>query len=479
MNTILKKSTTFYDVYERRPGTDKLTTTYCPGCGHGVLHKLVAEAIEDFGVRERTIFISPVGCSVFAYYYFHTGNVQVAHGRAPAVATGIKRAHPESIVISYQGDGDLAAIGTAEIIHAANRGEGFTVFFVNNAIYGMTGGQMAPTTLVGQKTMTTPRGRTTENEGYPIRMSEIIATLEAPVFVERVMLADTKSTLHARQVVRKALKLQIEKNAFAFVEVLSACPSQLKMSPSRSKLWVKEVLEKYFTVGMKKDISAEFEKRDLSRKSVADAELHNILDLEATPVELREAAPYFAKPVYEEVKIAGFGGQGVLSLGTVLSEMGMRHNYQVTWLPSYGPEMRGGTANCSVKISRKKIGSPLVANPTILIAMNRPSLDKFENDVVSGGLIIYDSSLIDRQPVRDDVEVIAIPATKMADELGNTKAANMVIAGALIEDKDLMSQQLVLNSLGDILKRKNLVELNQNAILKGAEFIKLHHLKNK
>jgi len=220
MNNILQKSAIFYDVFERKPGTDKLTTTYCPGCGHGNLHKLIAEALVDFGVQDRTIFISPVGCSVFAYYYFHTGNIQVAHGRAPAAATGLKRAHPEAIVISYQGDGDLAAIGTAEIIHAANRGEGITVFFVNNAIYGMTGGQMAPTTLIGQKTMTTPYGRNANNEGYPIGMSEIIATLKAPVYVERVMIGDTKSILHARQAVRKALKLQIEKNAFCFIEVL-------------------------------------------------------------------------------------------------------------------------------------------------------------------------------------------------------------------------------------------------------------------
>lgn len=472
MNTILKKSTSFYKVYERRPGADKLTTTYCPGCGHGVLHKLIAEALEDFGVRERTIFISPVGCSVFAYYYFHTGNVQVAHGRAPAVATGLKRAHPESVVISYQGDGDLAAIGTAEIIHAANRGEGITVFFVNNAVYGMTGGQMAPTTLIGQKTMTTPRGRSADNEGFPIRMSEIIATLESPVFVERVMLADTKSTMHARQTVRKALKLQIEKNAFSFIEVLSACPSQLKMTPSRSKLWVKEVLEKQFPLGVTKDISQEFEGRSFARKNVRPEELTGILDIETVRVNPEKIAQFKDKPINEEIKIAGFGGQGVLSLGTVLSEMGMRHNYEVSWLPSYGPEMRGGTANCSVKISNKKIGSPLVANPTILIAMNRPSLDKFENDVVSGGLIMYDNSLIDRAPVRDDVDIIPIPATKMADELGNTKAANMIIVGALIASKELMSQQVVLDSLGDVLKRKNLVELNQKAIKRGAEYIK-------
>lgn len=472
MNTILKKSTSFYDVYERRPGADKLTTTYCPGCGHGVLHKLIAEALEDFGVRDRTIFISPVGCSVFAYYYFHTGNVQVAHGRAPAVATGLKRAHPESVVISYQGDGDLAAIGTAEIIHAANRGEGITVFFVNNAVYGMTGGQMAPTTLIGQKTMTTPRGRSADNEGFPIRMSEIIATLNSPVFVERVMLADTKSIMHARQTVCKALKLQIEKNAFSFIEVLSACPSQLKMTPSRSNLWVKEVLEKQFPLGITKDISQEFEGRSFARKSVRPEELPDILEIETSQIDPRKIAQFKDKPINEEIKIAGFGGQGVLSLGTVLSEMGMRHNYEVSWLPSYGPEMRGGTANCSVKISKKKIGSPLVANPTILIAMNRPSLDKFENDVVSGGLIIYDNSLIDRTPLRDDVAVIPIPATKMADELGNTKAANMIIVGALINYKEIMSQQVILDSLGDILKRKNLVELNQQAIKRGAEYIK-------
>lgn len=472
MKNILMKSAVFYDVYERRPGVDKVTTTYCPGCGHGVLHKLIAEALEDFGAREKTIFISPVGCSVFAYYYFHTGNVQVAHGRAPAVATGLKRAHPDSIVISYQGDGDLAAIGTAEILHAANRGEGITVFFVNNAIYGMTGGQMAPTTLIGQKTMTTPRGRSEMNEGFPIRMSELIGQLNAPVYVERVMIGDTRETMKARQAVRKALQLQIEKNAFGFIEVLSACPSQLKMTPSRSKQWVKQMLAKQFPLGVTKDISADSGARNLKREKVATRDIPDLLDIATTKVDRKKIGAYRDRRVNEEIKIAGFGGQGVLSLGTVLSEMGMRHNYEVSWLPSYGPEMRGGTANCSVKIASKKIGSPLVAYPTVLIAMNRPSLDKFESDVVSGGLIIYDSSLIDRRPARDDVAVIAIPATKLADELGNTKAANMVITGALIEYKDLMSREVILDSIGEVLKHKNLIELNQKAIREGIEFIR-------
>ncbi|MGB2668374.1 MAG: thiamine pyrophosphate-dependent enzyme [Candidatus Acidiferrum sp.] len=187
---IESKSPVFYEKYERK-GELQHQTHYCPGCGHGVVHKLIAEAIADVGTQDRSIFVSPVGCSVFAYYYFDMGNVQAAHGRTPAVATALKRSNPESMVIAYQGDGDLAAIGTAEIIHPANRGEKITVFFVNNAIYGMTGGQMAPTTLVGQQSTTSPWGRRPSNEGYPLHMAELLSTLEAPVYVERVALNDT------------------------------------------------------------------------------------------------------------------------------------------------------------------------------------------------------------------------------------------------------------------------------------------------
>jgi len=470
--TVLRKSNVLYKSYDRKPGSDKLTTTYCPGCGHGVLHKLVAEALEDFGVQDDTIFISPVGCSVFAYYYFQTGNVQVAHGRAPAVATGLKRANPHSVVISYQGDGDLAAIGGLEIIHAANRGEGITVFFVNNAIYGMTGGQMAPTTLVGQKTMTTPRGRTIQNEGFPVRMSEIIASLESPVYVDRVMLADTKSIMHARKAVRKALKIQIEKNGFSFIEVLASCPSQLKQTSSQARKWVNDVLAANFPLGVKKDVSEEYQARDLSHPEVQPDQLYDILNITEKKVDQERIASFTKADVKEEIRVAGFGGQGVLSLGVVLSEMGMRHNYQVSWLPSYGPEMRGGTANCSVKISKAKIGSPLVANPTLLIAMNRPSLDKFENDVMADGLIIYDNSLVDREPQRKDVEVLPIPATKFADEMGNTKIANMIIVGALVEKLGFMSLDIILESLGEVMKKKKLVELNQKAIMRGVNFIR-------
>src|SRR5581483_6814633 len=180
-----EKPRSFYPLYERKAELQH-QTHYCPGCGHGIIHKLLARAIDELGIQDRTVLISPVGCSVFAYYYFDVGNIQVAHGRAPAAATGVKRSRPDSVVISYQGDGDLAAIGTAEILHAANRGENITSIFVNNGIYGMTGGQMAPTTPLGSKTTTTPFGRSAANDGYPIRVCELLASLDAPVYLERV-----------------------------------------------------------------------------------------------------------------------------------------------------------------------------------------------------------------------------------------------------------------------------------------------------
>src|SRR5215471_1468833 len=189
---IHSKSSLFYDWYERKSELQH-QTHYCPGCGHGVAHKLIAEALGELDAQNDTIFVSPVGCSVFAYYYFDVGNLQAAHGRAPAVATAVKRALPDSLVISYQGDGDLAAIGGNEILHAANRGEDFTVIFVNNAIYGMTGGQMAPTTYLGMKTTTSPAGRAAANDGFPVRVSELLASLEGPTYIERVALFDNKT----------------------------------------------------------------------------------------------------------------------------------------------------------------------------------------------------------------------------------------------------------------------------------------------
>src|SRR5579863_10029106 len=219
----------FYESFERKNELQH-QTHYCPGCGHGVVHKMLARAIDELGIQDRTILISPVGCSVFVYYYFDTGNVQAAHGRAPAVATAVKRSRPESIVIGYQGDGDLSAIGSAEILHAANRGENITVIFVNNAIYSMTGGQAAPTTLLGMKSTTTPNGRSAATEGYPLHVSELLATLTAPVYIERVGLGDNKQIARADRSIRRALENQVLGLGFSMIEVLSPCPTIWKMS---------------------------------------------------------------------------------------------------------------------------------------------------------------------------------------------------------------------------------------------------------
>lgn len=476
---ILQKPKSFYDTFYRKPGANPQSTHYCPGCGHGVIHKLIAEAIDDFGIQEKTIMISPVGCSVFAYYYFYCGNVQAAHGRAPAVGTGLKRALPNSIVISYQGDGDLAGIGGNNILQAANRGEDITVIFVNNAIYGMTGAQMAPTTLIGQKTTTTPLGRSVENEGYPLRISELLATLEAPVYIERVAITDSKHVMRARKAIRKAIQNQIDGKGFSLVEVLSPCPTGWGMTPTEANKWVSEVMSKYFKLGVYKDVNGTVKKEESSsvryEKKIAKTKEEILTLLGLTNAKNGHK---FIRPKVSEnnknprIKIAGFGGQGVLLLGRLLSEAAMLSDYHATWLPSYGPEMRGGTANCHVSISEKRIGSPLISESDVLIAMNLPSLDKFENEVRKDGIIFVNSSLIQRKVQRDDVKVFYIPATEIADELGQTKAANMAMIGAYLEYTRLLSLDSVLSAAKSIVKRKEFREVNEKAIKKGMENVR-------
>lgn len=230
-------------------------THYCPGCGHGILHRIVAQALEDLGLAEKTIAINSVGCSVFLYWYFDCDNVQVPHGRAPAVATAVKRSLPDWAVFTYQGDGDLAAIGTAETVHAANRGDNITIFFVNNAIYGMTGGQMAPTTLPGQKTTTTPYGRNVKLTGGPIKMSEMLSVLDGPAYIERVALNSPANIIKAERAVKKALECQANGLGFSLVEVLSMCPMNWHMKPKEAQEWVEKEMMKYFPLGVFKDVT--------------------------------------------------------------------------------------------------------------------------------------------------------------------------------------------------------------------------------
>jgi len=236
-------------VYQRPDALSETLTHYCPGCTHGIIHRLIGEAIDELGLKEKTIMVAPVGCSVLMYYYFDVDAVEAAHGRAPAMATGLKRTQPDKIVFTYQGDGDLASIGTAEIMHAANRGENITVFFVNNAVYGMTSGQMAPTSLIGQVTTSSPMGRETKLHGYPMRMAEIIAGLPGTSYVVRRSVYDPKTIRQAKKAVVTALKAQMAGLGLGLIEFLSSCPTNWHMSPPDALTWIRDNMVPYFPLG--------------------------------------------------------------------------------------------------------------------------------------------------------------------------------------------------------------------------------------
>ncbi|MGA9640453.1 MAG: 2-oxoacid:acceptor oxidoreductase family protein [Terriglobales bacterium] len=461
------KSPLFYDHYERKADLQQ-QTHYCPGCGHGIAHKLIAEALEELGLQDKTIFVSPVGCSVFAYYYFDTGNVQMAHGRAPAGATAIKRACPGKIVISYQGDGDLAAIGTAEIIHAANRGENITVFFVNNAIYGMTGGQMAPTTLVGQRSTTSPFGRRPINEGFPMHVCELIASLEAPAYIERVALSDNKNIMKARKAIRKALELQRDGVGFSFVEILSPCPTIWGKDPVEARKWIAEKMIPQFPLNVFRD-----HKHDpVVNNPVPHHTIPETLEIQTTDQGPRPELPKHQHHFQQfEIKVAGFGGQGVLLLGQLLTEMGMREGLEVSWLPSYGPEMRSGSAHCHVCLSKNRIGTPLISHPDVLVAMNEISLRKFAPQVASGGLILYNASRLPEDFELPQARVICIPASEIADKLGSTKSTNIVMMGALLEETECLLTATAEGVLETKVKKVELKEINRKALAAGHDFI--------
>jgi len=483
---ICGRSAGFFPEFPRRPGENKTNMHYCPGCGHGILHKLIAETIDEFHVKDRTILISPVGCSVFAYYYFDCFGISVPHGRSPAVGTGFLRANPDSLVIGYQGDGDLGAIGFNHFIQAANRGENMVVFFVNNSVYGMTGGQAAPTTLPGQKTATTPEGRSVFNEGFPLKVSEMISALDAPVYVERVALSSAANILKARRATRKAIRNAINRKGFSLVECLAGCPVNLKMDARQMNEFIDGKMSFYFPTGCLKDIA---DSRDPISRPVGQ------YDPEAVkralyPVEVERfvkddhVVPSDIFRREKRIKIAGFGGQGVLSLGVMIATMSRLRNFNVTWLPSYGPEMRGGTASCSVILSRQHINSPFVAGDShLLVALNQPSLDKFIGDVKAGGVVIYDNSTV-RVPRESGqgLLIYKVPASDIARTLGSPQYANSVILGALAtilrdfflegDDKDDF-QRVVEEAIRDCFNGKpNLIQQNINAYRAGTAAVR-------
>jgi len=465
----------FYDRFERHNHAEGLkahATHYCPGCGHGLAHKYLAESIDELGIQDRTVAVSPVGCAVFLYYYFDVGNTQAAHGRAPAVAIGHKTANPGSIVISYQGDGDLASIGLAEIVSTAQLGIPISVIFINNAIYGMTGGQMAPTTLIGQKSSTSPAGRTAAM-GQPLKMAELIAGLDGPVYVERVALFDNKQRTRAKKAIRKALQLQVENKGFSFVEVLAECPTHLGMTSEEAEQWVKETMQKVFPLGVKKDQTEHLESLPVPGRPCFDVE-HVVGVIGAGA----EAAPRFASGFPHEVaehdialKLAGAGGDGAQTAALLLTRAAINEGFDSTHIPSYGPESRGGTSYADVHIANTEVLSPASPHPHVLVAFNAPSLAKFGPQVQEGGTVVYDSSVIDEVPrLPEGVKAVGVPFTRIATGLGKPVVKNVVALGALLEATRLFPPETILTAIRQALKEKSqYFALNETAFAMGAE----------
>lgn len=467
--------TAFFQQFDRHAngkGLKGASTHYCPGCGHGLAHKYLAEAMEELGVTDRTVAISPVGCSVFLYYYFDAGNTQAAHGRAPAVALAHKLANPRSIVVSYQGDGDLASIGLAEIIHAAQVSIPITVIFVNNAIYGMTGGQMAPTTLMGQVSATSPSGRERAH-GLPLRVAEMIAGMEGPSYVERVALYDIKTRKRARRAIAKALRLQVEGRGFAFVEVLAECPTHLKMTGPEAEAWVRDEMTQAFPLGVFKDLEPEPWFDPAPPTFDAARLLAAVGAATDSPPRFGSPFPSHIAPRDVSLKLAGAGGDGAQTAALLIARSAMNEGFDATHIPSYGPESRGGTSYADVHVAQAEVLSPASPHPHVLVAFNAPSLHKFAPDVAEGGVVVYDSTVVTEAPrLPPGVRAVPVPCTAIAHGLGKLYVKNVVALGALQRATSLLRAEAFRETLRDAMKsRPELVALNEQALAAGGNAV--------
>ena len=463
---MIKRSTGLYEQFTRKEGTAMRATHYCAGCGHGIILKLIGEAMADLEMQNDAVFVGPVGCATFCYYYFDCGHISAPHGRASAVATGVSRALPDKPIIAYQGDGDLGAIGFNNAFQAANRGDNFALFFVNNALYAMTGGQMAPTTLEGQITTTTPFGRDIAKTGYPLKVCEVFERLEAPVFIERVSVADTKRIMQAKKAIKKALKIQKEKKGFAFVEILSPCPNNMRVDPVKAAEEFTEIMERTYPLGNFRDRS---EEAVMMPKKVP-YKTEKELTAGGREGITTKNDPSFAERKY---KFSGFGGQGILSLGLVVSEAAVSDGKFVSWMPSYGPEQRGGSASCSVIVGGKEIGSPTIDDPDVLVAMNQPSLERFASSVKDGGTILFESSIKETICFMEGVKVVPFPASSIANENGVPKASNTAFLGAMAGLGLLpFGEKNITDALAESLSaRPTLVEPNLKTFEAGKKWI--------
>jgi len=464
-------SPAFYSKFDRHSNGEGLkgnATHYCPGCGHGLVHKFLAEAIAELGIEDDTVLVSPVGCSVFAYYYIDVGNTQAAHGRAAAVAIGHKLANPNATVIAYQGDGDLASIGLAETIAAAQLGTPITIIFINNAIYGMTGGQMAPTTLMGQPTSTSPDGRKQIN-GQPIKMAEQIALLDGAVYVERVALFSPAERNRAKKAIKKAIQLQKEGRGYTFVEVLAECPTHLKMDSAESEKWVKENMVPVFPLGAKKDSAPDTWWK--IEQPVFDG--NKFVEIVGGTTDKTErhckGFPGHLHPSDVALKLAGSGGDGAQTAAILIATAGINEGFDGTHIPAYGPESRGGTSYADVHIAKDEVLNPASPTPHILIAYNAPSLTKFGPTVAKGGFVIFDSSVAGEiAPPAEGVRVIGVPFAEIAADLGKMVVKNIVSLGALAAATDIFPRETFLAAVKQALKDKSkLIPLNEQAFDRG------------
>ncbi|MEI8242941.1 MAG: 2-oxoacid:acceptor oxidoreductase family protein [bacterium] len=459
-----KRTVGMYPTFDRS-GAATRSSHYCAGCGHGILHKLITEALVDLGVQDRTVLISPIGCAVFGYYYWDVGNIGAAHGRAPAVATAVSRTMPQALVVAYQGDGDLAAIGLNCAVQAANRGERMATFMVNNCTYGMTGGQMSPTSLLGQRTLTSPLGRAAATEGYPLRVAEIINQLQAPIYIARCSVADTPHILQTKKIVRKAIELQRDGKGYVYVEVLSPCPTVMGLDSLASARFVSEQMEKEFPLGIFRDTS------DSAGPLPPPPPPVSLQDLFARTSERDFPVPRLDPAVLERRMIfAGSGGQGILMLGLSVIEAGASAERFVTWYPTYGPEQRGGFASCALVVGGQPVGAPNVEHPDLLVCLTRPMLERFLPTVKPGGLVLCDSLILGPgAPARADVRMLSIPATELAAAGGSSRAANTVMLAALLHTNATgLPEEAILHARDAALRKKpNLVEQNRRVFEAG------------
>ena len=484
MKTIEQKG-----MYQKFPrsGKDTRVTHYCAGCGHGIVNKLVAECCAEMGLQDRTVFVDPVGCGVFTYYYWDAAHISAAHGRASAAATGVCRARPDAVTVAYQGDGDLGAIGFNNAFQAASRGEKFGCIFINNSLYGMTGGQMAPTTLEGETTTTTPFGRDPALTGHPLHVCEVFSQLQAPVYVARVSVADTKRILQCKQAIKRLFEIQRDHKGYALLEILAPCPTNFRMDPLKAAEFCKNEMEAEFPLGVFRDscsvVRGSCEATSPEPRTTNHEPRTTNLAVKPVP-QVASCAELFGKPdgvdappaeddpsvPERRFKFAGYGGQGILSLGICVAEAARLEKRHTLWFPSYGPEQRGGSASCSVVVSGMPIGSPTVEHPDVLVCMNQPSYERFVDDVKRGGVVIVDATVpLTKQPP-EGVKLYQVPAIQMAEEFGVPKAANTMMLAALRAFKatGLGDDSLETALCASFKKKPQLVEKNRD-LLRRAE----------